>query len=284
MTDFLDHLVHRTLGLSPPLRRHLAVVVPAAEPAPPVDADWPSTSRPAESGGAVRTASGERAVTSAAAGRSVERAAAGAEPGSPALPVATTEFEPIPPAVPAEPDRRPERDPAPPRPRRVTEPVRQTNLAPPHARTATHVEPERPAVRQPAAGDDHRGTPDPVRADVVPGVAAEPAAVAVPVAPEVQEMIVAEQLSVTVEPQTTSVPLAGVVAPAAAKEFTAPARTRLPAPSPVAPVTPNVTVTIGTVVVRPAATTTATPAPARVRRSPTRSMSLDDYLSTREER
>ncbi|TDV48776.1 hypothetical protein CLV71_108136 [Actinophytocola oryzae] len=46
---------------------------------------------------------------------------------------------------------------------------------------------------------------------------------------------------------------------------------------------PNVTVTIGTVVVRPAATA-ASPAPPRTRRAPTRSMSLGDYLSTREGR
>lgn len=51
------------------------------------------------------------------------------------------------------------------------------------------------------------------------------------------------------------------------------------------PVAPNVTVTIGTVVVRPAVATTVTPvtpAPARARPAPTRSMSLEDYLSTRE--
>lgn len=91
-----------------------------------------------------------------------------------------------------------------------------------------------------------------------------------------------EQSPVLVKPA----PPAGVNAPAAAKEFTTPARTtHLPAPGPVAPnVAPNVTVTIGTVVVRPAATTTAAPAPAsaQARRAPSRSMSLDDYLSTRE--
>ncbi|WP_328617044.1 hypothetical protein OHS18_12020 [Amycolatopsis sp. NBC_00355] len=281
MTDFLDHLVDRTLGLSQPLRRNAPVVVPAAEPDPLVEAERPSTSRPAESGGTppAATVIREQAVPRpATAGQAVEREPAGTEPGSPALPVAGAESEPVPPAGSAVPDRRAGRDAAWPLPGRVAEPARQSTLRPPRTATATHAEPERPASRPPGAGDDQRGTPGPVPADVVAGVsgvAAEPAPAGAPVAPEVQETTVTEQSPVTDAP----VPPASAVAPVATREFAAPARTRLPAPAPVAP---NVTVTIGTVVVRPAATTTAAPAPARARRAPTRSMSLEDYLSGRE--
>jgi hypothetical protein len=279
MTDFLDHLVHRTLGLSPPLRRHVPVVVPGS----PIDAEWPgeSTSRPPEVGSAPAVAA-TSSVSRAAAGRAVAGEVVGTGPESPVFPVAGPEFGPTPSAAPAAPDHRAGPDAARPRPGRAVEPERQTASAPQPPASATDAEPERPAPDEPVVGDgDHGALNNPVHADVVTdvtGAAARPAPADVSVAPESREVVVTEQSPVLVKPA----PPAGVNAPAAAKEFTTPARTtHLPAPGPVAP---NVTVTIGTVVVRPAATTTAAPAPApaRARRAPSRSMSLDDYLSTRE--